>query len=166
MRNVFKAALLWAVLATGLPSQVYTYGDDRNDSPLYIAGDPPPNPKIGSIITLEWYLDGMWAEEVWGVLFFGFDFEMEANVCFYSTHPDHLRNRWMLIPPLFPVGILKWNPWSTKPFRYNLLIPGEPSLIGEAIRAQAFMRATEQYGGSPCDRFRATTALHIRFTRR
>ena len=161
----FVGGLLALVLCFGTKAQISTYGYDRNSSPLYVAGDPPPKPKIGSIISIEWYLDGLWAEEVWGILFFGFDFEMEANVCFHSTHPAHLINRWMLIPPLFPVGLMKWTPHSTDVFRYNLLIPDDPVLIGEAVRAQAFMAATDQHGGSPCDRFRATTALRIQFVR-
>ena len=150
-------------LCIGARAQVSTYGDDRNDSPLYVAGDPPPSPKTGSIITLEWYLDGLWAEEVHSILFFGFDWSQEANVCFHSPDVDHLRNRWLLMPPLFPVGFVIWDPWTGAPFRYNLRIPDDYALVGQAIRVQAFMRATEQHGGSPCDRFRATTALRIQF---
>ena len=159
--------LLALALSFSVSSQVWSYGDDRNDSPLYIAGDPPPPPRIGRIITLEWYLDGLWAEEVWATLFFGIAMEMEANICFHSTstHPDHHITRWLLIPPLFPVGLMVWTPHSTDVFRYNLLIPDDPVLIGEAVTAQAFMQATDQHGGSQCDRFRATTALHIRFMR-
>ena len=153
------------LLVTGGSAQVWTYGDDRNDSPLYVAGDPPPPPKIGSIMDIEWYLDGLWTEEAWGILVFGFDFEMEANICYYSKDVDHLRNRWLLMPPLFPVGLMLWTPRSTDVFRYKLLIPADPILIGEVMTAQAFMQATDQHGGSRCDRFRATTALRIQFMR-
>ena len=153
------------LLATSAEAQVWTYGDDRNDSPLYVAGDPPPKPKIGSIITIEFYLDGLWAEEVWGALYFGFAFEMEANICYYSKDVDHLRNRWLLMPPLFLASMMRWTPHSTGVFRYHLLIPDDPVLIGETVTAQAFMQATDQHGGSKCDRFRATTALRIQFMR-
>lgn len=165
IRQWITGPLFALTLCVSTEAQVWSYGDDRNQSPLYVAGDPPPPPKIGSIISIEWYLDGLWAEEVWGVLFFGFAFEMEANICFHSPDVDHLLNRWLLMPPLFPVGLMKWTPHSTDVFRYKLLIPDDPVLIGEAVTAQAFMQATDQHGGSHCDRFRATTALHIRFMR-
>jgi len=163
--RVLALLLTVFLLVTGGSAQVWTYGDDRNDSPLYVAGDPPPPPKIGSIMDIEWYLDGLWAEAVWGVLVFGFGFEMEANICYYSPDVDHLRNRWLLMPPLFPVGLMLWTPHSTDVFRYKLLIPDDPVLIGEVMTAQAFMQATDQHGGSRCDRFRATTALRIQFMR-
>lgn len=158
-------SLLALALCVSVKAQVWSYGHDRNSSPLYVAGDPPPKPKIGSIITIEFYLDGLWAEEVWGALYFGIAMEMEANICFHSTstHPDHHINRWLLIPPLFLASMMRWTPHSTGVFRYHLLIPDDPTLIGEAVTAQAFMQATDQHGGSKCDRFRATTALRIQF---
>ena len=95
MRLLPKLALaLSSILPlTPVSSQVYAYGDDRNDSPLFVAGDPPSKPLIGRSMVLEWYLDGLWTAEAHSILFFGFDWSQEANVCFHSPDVDHLRLR-------------------------------------------------------------------------
>ena len=161
----FVGSLLALTLCFSTRAQISTYGYDQNPTcALTVAGEPPPPPRIGTSIKLEWWFGDLFAEEIVGSLFFGTDFPVgPANICHHSTHPAHLIDRWLLVPPLVAVARTRWTmSTGVPPWSYIIYIPASAALVGQAVRIQAFSMGVGG-GGSPCDQLRATNALRIQF---
>ena len=161
MRRCFEKLLFvfaTLLLAFAPRSQVSSYGVDQNPGGQFFAlGDPVPPPKLGTHVTVMWYFDI--PEHGDEVLVFGPDVPVCANICWYTNHPAHMLDKWLLVPPI--VIIPMWKASHGVP-PYNITIPSDPRFIGQAVRVQVFRLVTPG-SGSMCDRLQATNALRIQF---
>ena len=157
--NWFRNALAVALLSTGLCSQITPFGYDENPSgSLFIAGDPPPQPKLGTVLNFEWYYDLFY--NGWSGLVMGPDTPVRANLCWFSEDPHDMLNRWLLLAPIWHTG----KQYSGMGWWYHSVpIPSDPALVGCTIKVQAFYQADKGWGGTPCSRLRATNGLRIKF---
>ena len=150
------------VLGTSLLSclgmgQISSYGVDKKPGGQFYTVPEQPPPKLGSRITVMWYWDlGERGEEI---IVFGPDVPVRANICWYSNHPAHLLDKWLLVPPIVVLPV--FNTRNNGP-PYSFYIPINPSLVGEAIRIQVF-RSSKPGSGTMCDRLQGTNALRIQF---
>ncbi len=149
LRNIIAVVLL----STGLASQITLFGYDKNPGGQLNTVPEQPPPKLGSRITVMWHWDvGERGEEI---IVFGPDVAVRANICWYSNHPAHLLDRWLLVPPIVMLSV--FNTRNNGP-PYSFHIPIDPILVGEAVRLQVF-RLIQPGSGSMCDRLRGTNAL-------
>jgi hypothetical protein len=153
----FRNIIAVVLLSTGLASQITLFGYDKNPGGQLNTAPEQPPPKLGSRITVIWHWDvGERGEEI---VVFGPDVAVRANICWYSNHPAHLLDRWLLVPPIVMLPI--FNTRNNGP-PYSFHIPIDPSLVGEAVRLQVF-RLIQPGSGSMCDRLRGTNALRVQF---
>ena len=157
MMKWLRTIIAVVLLSTGLASQITLFGYDKNPGGQLNTVPEQPPPKLGSRITVMWHWDvGERGEEI---IVFGPDVAVRANICWYSNHPAHLLDRWLLVPPIVMLPI--FNTRNNGP-PYSFYIPIDPSLVGEAIRIQIF-RSSKPGSGTMCDRLQATNALRIQF---
>jgi len=157
MMNWFRNTLAVVLLSTGLASQITLFGYTKNPGGQLNTVPEQPPPKLGSRITVMWHWDvGERGEEI---VVFGPDVAVRANICWYSNHPAHLLDRWLLVPPIVMLPV--FNTRNTGP-PYSFHIPIDPILVGEAVRLQVF-RLIQPGSGSMCDRLRGTNALRVQF---
>ena len=153
----FRNIIAVVLLSTGLASQITLFGYDKNPGGQLNTAPEQPPPKLGSRITVIWHWDvGERGEEI---VVFGPDVAVRANICWYSNHPAHLLDRWLLVPPIVMLPV--FNTRNNGP-PYSFHIPIDPSLVGEAVRLQVF-RLIQPGSGSMCDRLRGTNALRVQF---
>ena len=153
----FRNIVAVIILSTGLVSQITPFGYDKNAGGQLNTVPEQPPPKLGSRITVLWHWDlGERGEEI---IVFGPDVAGRANICWYSNHPAHLLDRWLLVPPIVMLPV--FNTRNNGP-PYSFHIPIDPSLVGEAVRLQVF-RLIQPGSGSMCDRLRGTNALRVQF---
>ena len=156
LRNLFFV-LGFVLTSSDVMGQISSYGVDKNPGGQFYTVPEQPPPKLGSRITVMWYWDlGERGEEI---IVFGPDVAVRANICWYSNHPAHLLDRWLLVPPIVMLPV--FNTRNNGP-PYSFHIPIDPSLVGEAVRLQVF-RLIQPGSGSMCDRLRGTNALRVQF---
>ena len=153
----FRNIIAVVLLSTGLASQITLFGYDKNPGGQLNTAPEQPPPKLGSRITVMWHWDV--GERGAEIIVFGPDVAVRANICWYSIHPAHLLDRWLLVPPIVMLPV--FNTRNNGP-PYSFHIPIDPSLVGEAVRLQVF-RLIQPGSGSMCDRLRGTNALRVQF---